>query len=225
MDGAGAAPPSAAAVLRDHWSYGRWAAGTGMLSWAPTDLYVLVLPLWGGLGASAGLKALMTLVMPAVQAQNAASNLLTPILVRARGQASFRGKLTAAMVCFSTFSIGYWLLLGIAHKPLVHWLYNGRYDHVAHVLWLLGALPLFSGMGEALSDALRALERPDRIFWAAIASTTVTIGLGVTVAARWGVAGVAIGQIASAIAAAGVLWMALARLQKRIRPAIAAAGL
>jgi hypothetical protein len=39
------------------------------------------------------------------------------------------------------------------------------------------------------------------------------------------VAGVAIGQIASAIAAAGVLWMALARLQKRIRPAIAAAGL
>src|SRR5690348_1671137 len=55
------APPSASVVLRDHWSYGSWAAGTGMLSWAPTDLYVLVLPLWGGLPASAALKALMTL--------------------------------------------------------------------------------------------------------------------------------------------------------------------
>lgn len=222
MAGSGAAPPTVASVLRDHWSYGRWAAGTGMLSWAPTDLYILVLPLWGGLGASAGLKALMTLVMPAVQAQNAMSNLLTPLLVRARGQSAFKRILMIAMLCFASFSIGYWLLLGIVHKPLVHGIYGGRYDHVGTVLWLLGLLPLFSGMAEALSDALRALERPDRIFWAAIASTTATIGLGVTAAARWGVAGVAIGQIASAIAAVGVMWMSLARLRKRVRPAIAA---
>jgi O-antigen/teichoic acid export membrane protein len=224
MAEAGAAPPSAAAVLHDHWSYGRWAAGTGMLLWAPTDLYVLVLPLWGGLGASAVLKALMTLVMPAVQAQYAVSNLLTPLLVRARGQSSFKRILRTAMLCFASFSISYWVLLGVVHKPLVHWLYNGRYDSVGPVLWLLGALPLFTGIGEALSDALRALERPDRIFWAAIASTTTTIGLGVTAAAGWGVAGVAIGQIASAIAAAGVMWMSLMRLRKRVQPAVATVG-
>jgi O-antigen/teichoic acid export membrane protein len=166
----------------------------------------------------------MTLVMPAVQAQNAVSNLLTPLLVRARGQSSFKRILTIAMLCFASFSIGYWLLLGIVHMPLVRGLYDGRYDTVANVLWLLGALPLFSGMAEALSDALRALERPDHIFWAAIASTTATIGIGVAVAARWGVAGVAIGQIASALAAAGVMWMSLARLEKCARPAVAAVG-
>ena len=220
----GGAPPTVPAVLHDHWSYGRWAAGTGILSWAPTDLYVLVLPLWGGLAASGQLKALMTLVMPAVQAQNAVSNLLIPLLVRARGDARFGRILTTAVLAFASFSIGYWLLLGFVHAPFVHWLYAGRYDGIAALLWLFGALPLFSGIGEALSDALRALVRPDRIFWAAIASTTTTVALGVTAAARWGVGGVAIGQISSAIAAAGVMWMSLARLRKRAQPAVVAVG-
>lgn len=220
----GAARPARAAVLRDHWAYGRWAIGTGALSWAPTDLYVLVLPLWGGLRASAALKALTMLIMPAVQAQNAASYLLTPALVRARGASHFARMLGTVLVCFVAFSSTYWLLLVAARGPLVHGLYGGRYDEIGPLLWFMGALPVAHGVGEAFADALRALQRPDRVFWGAAATMATTVGVGLAAAARWGVAGAAAGQLASVIAAAVVMGVSLLRLRARVRPAVATIG-
>lgn len=218
---AGASLPE---VRSDHWAYGRWAAATGMLSWVPLNLYYVALPIWGGFAVTGALKALVTLVMPLIQVQAALSNLLTPALVRARGGRDFGRLLRASLAGFALASLGYWLLLGALHPLLIHWLYGGRYDDVGPMLWLVGILPLFAGTGEALSDALRALERPDLIFWAALASSGTTVIVGLGAAALAGVTGAAVGQALSLAAAAAVMWLFLARLRQHARRAASKAA-
>jgi O-antigen/teichoic acid export membrane protein len=207
----------AARIRWDHWSYGRWAAGTGALAWVPENLYLIVLPLWNGLVASGVLKVLITLTMPAMQAQGAVANLLTPALVRARGGAGFGRLLRAALGGFAITALACWLLIGAFHRPLVHWLYGGQYDEYSALLWLAGAIPLLSGVGEALSDALRALERPDLAFWAAVGSCATTVSLGLGAAALWGVAGAVMGEMISLATAAALMGVFLARSRDRAR--------
>ncbi|HEX6536115.1 MAG TPA: hypothetical protein VF041_16070 [Gemmatimonadaceae bacterium] len=211
-------------VRGDHWAYGRWAAVTGMLSWVPLNLYYVALPAWGGFAAAGALKALLTLVMPLVQVQIALSNLLTPALVRARGRPVFARLLRTALVWVALASIGYWLVLGALHSVLVHALYGGRYDDASHLLWVVGLLPLATGTGEALIDALRALERPDLNCWAALASslTTATVGLGA--AAMAGLTGAAVGELLSLTVSAVMLWIFFARQREQAHRTSAGTG-
>ena len=189
-------PPDAAFVQdvrHTHWRYGKWAATTGALQWVPGHLAFLVLPIWAGLEAGGALKALLVMVMPVAHIYGALSVLTVPMLVKARAQRGFGGLVLGLTALITLGTCLYWALLAWWGPELMHWLYAGQFGEYAALLWLVGALPVLSGIEALLGAALRALERPNEIFWAHLGATCFALTLGLWLIAVYGVWGALIG--------------------------------
>ena len=214
--GTGHAPVEggARAVFALHWEYGRWAAAGGLLAWVCTYSYYLVLPYWGGLDATAALRALYTLGIPVSHAQTALATLLIPSLVRTRSTRQFDRLLRFGIGGFAAASISGWLVLGLTGRALVHLVYGGRYDAYGYLLWGVAAVPIVAGTCDILRSALRAQERPDQVFWGYGVGAAVTATVGLVLTFRLGVLGPMLGEIASSVAAAIAMGIALRRARR-----------
>jgi len=135
----------------------------------------------------------------------AVSTLLLPSLTQVRGEARFGTLVRYSTVLFVFGSVVYWLFLGLFHDPLVAWLYGGQYGEDAQLLWILGLVPLATGVVSVLGAALRAFERPDQVFWAYAFSAVLGLMLGVTLMFAWGVVGAAVGLVAYSVGTAGAM--------------------
>ena len=184
-------------VFGDHWRYGRWAVPTRVFTYIPGNIFYLVLPVWGGLAAGGGLKALMNMIMPVLQAYAALTTLMLPLLTRARGTLEFERLVRVGLWVFACGAALYWLFLGLTHRWLTDLLYDGRYVEDASLLWLLGLLPVLAGVLGVLGSALRAQERPDRMFWAYMLTTAAAVTVGLGCVATWGLVGAVIGLLLS----------------------------
>jgi O-antigen/teichoic acid export membrane protein len=192
-------------AFEDHWRYGRWGAAGHMIAWAPGNIYFLLLPIWGGLGASASLKALLNLVVPIQHANMALSVLLLTALSSARETARFDTLVRFALMCFVLGSLVYWLLVGLFHEPLINLLYGGKFRDEDDLLWLLGLVPIGAGVEAVLGAALRIFGRPDQIVWAYVWSTAVALTLGLITTLVWGLVGAVVGLLASSVVVAGAM--------------------
>lgn len=190
-----------------HWSYGRWAVGAAVLTWVPGNVYYVLLPIWGGLEATGTLRALVNLVTPIIHTNVALSLVLLPALVSVRGTPAFKQRVTMAALVLCSGAILYWVALGYLHQPVLRWLYDGKYAADASTLWLLGLLGVASAVVAVCGAALRAMARPDRVFWAYMGSSLVAVIAGVSLISLWQVRGAAIGMVLSAVATAvGLAW-------------------
>ncbi len=199
-------------AARVHWNYGRWSAAAHAIGNVPENVGYLLLPIWGGLAASAAFRAVMNLVLPVMHGITAVSTFLLPSLVQARGQEEFKHLMRLVLVLLLTSSVAYWIMLGLFHSSLVTWLYKGKYAEYSTLLWLVGLLPLVRTMESVFGAAVRALERPDHIFWAQMLSAIVilTVGLGLVIA--WEVVGAMVGYLISQTTLAGTLvWLYINR--------------
>jgi O-antigen/teichoic acid export membrane protein len=184
-------------LFEDHWRYGRWAMATGALIWATGEGYNLLVAVWGGLEASASMRALWNPIMPMVQIVAALGVLLLPAFAQARGQGGFGSLIRFMLVPFVLGPVLYWLALGMLHQPIVAWLYSGQYAEYADLLWLMGLIPILSGVIAVIGGSLRALESPDRVFFAYALSTVVTVSVGAGFTFFWGVTGAVVGLLIS----------------------------
>lgn len=177
--------------FRSHWKYGRWSLTNQALNWLPLNISYVILPIWGGLAAGASFRALMNLIMPVMQGVWAMSTVLLPALVRARtaGRGVLAARVRSATALFVLGSAAYWLLLGLLHRPLVSWLYGGQYTEHAGLLWLLGLCPVLVSAKLVLGNSLRAIERPDRLFWAHVLPAATALTLGTALVYSKGIAG------------------------------------
>jgi O-antigen/teichoic acid export membrane protein len=181
--------------VENHWKYGRWSVPNKGLTWASRNIFFLLVVTFGGLGVGASYKALMNLLMPWTQAATSLMALLLPTFARAREDSNFSSRIWLALILFVPASALYWLILGIFHDPIIALAYGGRYAEYAELLWLLAFVPVIGMVRDVLSQALRALERPDWLFWASVASTVVTGILGVLCVYLWGMVGAGIGLL------------------------------
>lgn len=206
-------------VVSDHWGYGRWALATSAISWVPQNVLLIAMSGFTGLAGSAAFKAMLNLVMPILQSLSALGILLLPAMVRVRGRPAFRKLIWVALGLFVGGALAYWLLLGTFAAPLVGLLYKGRYAHTAELLWVIGLLPVSVAVVSVLSTVLRAVERPDQIFWAYVASAVVTVSGGIWALSRWALMGAAVGQLAvsgtTAVALAAIVIMRRRRARAR----------
>ena len=167
-----------------HWSYGKWSSATGVLQWAQLYGWYLVLPMWGGLGASGSLRALMNLILPIVQVDIALAGLLVPMFVRARREPKrFQLLVAFTAVVFVGQAVIYGLVLALFGVSLMQAVYAGAYTADSRLIGALASVPIFIGLCSVFSSALIALERPDRVFQGTSAAAIVSIPLGF-----WGIA-------------------------------------
>jgi len=209
---------SLADVATSHWSYGRWALGSGLFGWVPGNLVLLAMPLWHSLDDVATLRVAMTLIMPVLQAEGALAALLTPALVRARLSGQLRSTAKRALTIFFAFSLLYVpLVIGFGSR-LAQWLFGDHYQFDRPTLGLLAATPLFIAISLVSAGTLQALERPDQIFWinAALAVGTCVVGLPFVFV--WGVAGALASMLLSAVMGAALATWASLRLTRGARP-------
>jgi O-antigen/teichoic acid export membrane protein len=202
-------------ALEHHWKYGRWSVANKALAWVPHNIFYILLPIWGGLAAGASFKALMNLLMPVLQANAALAVLLLPVFVGAREGSAFGTQVRLALIPFVLSSALYWALLGIFHDPIVALAYGGRYAENANLLWLLGLVPFVAAVKEVVSQSLRALERPDWLFFAFMLSAVATVPVGVWCVYRWGLFGAGVGLVLSHGIAAVLVVALLVVLQRR----------
>lgn len=194
-------------VVRRHWQYGRWAAATRIPMRLPGHLVYFLLPALGGLAATGAMKALANLVRPYQQATAALGILLISSFSSISDRERFFRWVRLAGVAFITAGIGYWILLGVMHSTLFRWFYGENYAEYAWLLWLLGLQPLFAGLTEAVSAALRAVERPDLLFWARTYATGATLPVTVGLIVAFGLTGAVVGSAVTAlITAATMVW-------------------
>ena len=184
-------------VLKDHWRYGRWASGSAALAWIPGNVFTLFLPIWWGFEASAAYKALFNLLLPMLHVIIALGAILLPELVARRGLPDFRRLATHFLVLFISGTTIYWLFLGVFGEHILQILYAGKYLEYGNLLWLTGVIPIIGAIVSVSMVALQALELPNMIFRAYLASSGVAITIGPLCVIVWSVNGAMIGWLAA----------------------------
>ena len=201
-------------ALKDHWRYGRWASGAAVLAWIPGNVFILFLPIWWGLEASAAYKALLNLLLPMLHVTTALGSILLPVLVSRRGLTDFGRLVTRFSIIFILGTTAYWLLLGVFGELIIKFLYTGNYLEYVHLLWLTGIIPIMGALVAISMVALQALELPNMIFRAYLASSGITLTIGLLFILTWGVSGAMIGWLISYIVTATIMIILLSMRQK-----------
>ena len=199
-------------VITDHWRYGRWAMASALVAWFPDNIYYAVLGRTANLEGTAALRALVNLINPMVHVQIALSAVLIPALVRRHARAGFAAmnRMMAKLLAISTpAAVVYLALLWFYRFRVFETLYRGHYEtYASGPLFLVALIPLASGPIMVFGSGLRAMARPDSIFWSYVIGVATTLCLGLPFAVKWGVAGATLGLlIASCVTALSMAWL------------------
>ncbi len=207
-------------ITTSHWDYGRWAVATNILSWIPGNLYMLLLPLWGGTAATGEMRASFNLVMPVLQVLTAAGPVLLPVLVKSRDSGRFAGQIRTLGVVLVIPPLLWTGLLFVAGPALASFVYDGAFEVSRMTLIFLGFSTVFTALTLVLAAALRAMEAPKLVFRGYLGATLICLAAGVPMTLSHGVAGAAAGMLLSMVVNAVILWFTLgnriaARMQSR----------
>ena len=92
----------------------------------------------------------------------------------------------------------------------MHLLYAGKYDGLTSFLFVLALLPVVTGIGSAINNAVIAAEKPKLVFFAYLCSGSATLLGGVFLVAHFGLRGAVYGMLLSAATFTGALAVAFA---------------
>jgi O-antigen/teichoic acid export membrane protein len=144
----------------------------------------------------------MNLVMPVLQAISVLTMLLLPALVRERnvGVERMQRTMIAFLTLFCLGALVYLAVLWLMRDRVFPLFYGGKYAEYAGLpLFLTGMLPLGTCITAVLASALRAMERPDLLFWCSLASMLSALAIGIPMSAAWGVTGALSGLLVSSL--------------------------
>jgi O-antigen/teichoic acid export membrane protein len=205
-------------VAEDHWRYGKWAAASAVVAWFPDNIYYVVLPTIAGLEGSAALRALINLINPVLHTSAALSAVLIPTLVRHRdrdGIAGMTRTMKTVLALLTPASMAYATVLFLCRSVLFQTFYNGNYrEYSGMALLLVAMIPIATGVIMVLGAGLRAIERPDYVFWAYVVASLSTVCIGLPLAHILGIVGATAGMLVSSSAAAvSLAWLYRRRAQ------------
>jgi O-antigen/teichoic acid export membrane protein len=185
---------------REHWSYMKWVLATAFVFQLTTQGYYWLVAGILSVGDVAGLKAIYLLVAPIDQLFAALSFIVLPRM-STHSAANRPGHLVSLLKRYSLFSVGatatFALVVRVVGRPVLHVLYAGKFDDLATLLFTLALLPVVMGIGHAMNDALKALEKPRLVFFAYLCSGAATFLVGIPLVTRSGLRGAVYGMLLS----------------------------
>jgi O-antigen/teichoic acid export membrane protein len=185
----------------EHWKYSKWVLATALVFQLTTQGYYWIVAGFVSVKDVAGLRAMQMLVAPMDQVFIALSFLVLPALA-ARYATNSMGKFLSFSMRYAlavvTATALFALAVRIVGKPAMHWLYNGKFDDLAPMLYILALLPLTMGIGTVMGIALSAAEKPKLVFYAYLCSGTATLVGGIPLVIRFGLMGAVYGLLLSA---------------------------
>jgi len=193
----------------EHWKYSKWVFSTAFVFQLTTQGYYWIVAGFLSVKNVAGLRAMQMLVAPIDQVFIALGFLVIPALA-ARYASSEMGDFLSFTKRYELVVVSVTALFALAvrlmGRPVMHWLYAGKFDDLAPLLYILAFLPLTMGIGNVMGGALSAAEKPKLIFYAYLCSGAATLLGGIPLVIRFGLVGAVYGLLLSA----GVYTAALA---------------
>ena len=192
----------------EHWKYSRWVFVTALVFQLTTQGYYWLTAAFLSVKDVGDLRAMYNLMAPLDQLFGAVTLLVLPML-------SFRfasRRLSGLIPLWKYYCLG-WVLITACFAVLVtefgkstmHILYAGRFDDVADIIKTMALLPLVFGIGHTMNAALKAMEKPQAVFYSYVASGTATFLIGLPLIIHFGLRGAVYGMLVSA----GVYTLAL----------------
>lgn len=188
---------------REHWKYSKWVLATAFLFQLTTQGYYWLVAGFLSTKDVAELRVIYLLVSPIEQALIAVSYLMVPALA-AHYAANRMGSLLSLWKRFTLVAVGVTGLFAVAvwtvGKPVMHLLYEGKYDGLAAYLFVLAFLPMVLWIGNAMNHGLNAVEKPRFVFWAYLTSAAATFVGGIPLVMHFGLWGAVYGMVVSGVA-------------------------
>jgi O-antigen/teichoic acid export membrane protein len=211
---AGGPAPVIRETWRRHWRYGRWALASCVASWTPTYIFYPLLSTFSGVAQSGELRALMNFFSPLDQTLSALALLFLPYAARIQAEQGFRGLnvLTRNLMVLSVLGAGiYWGLIIEFREPVFRLLYAGKYARVDNLVPVLALGSMFWSAGYGPAIALRAIESPHAIFVAYLATTVISVIVGIPATRAFGLKGAVWASNASEVASFVILMFLMKR--------------
>ena len=187
----------------EHWKYSRWVLVTALVFQLTNQLYYWLSAGILSVKETGDLRAMYNLVTPVDQVLIAMSFLVLPMLSRRAASRGIAGLLpvwkaycAGALLVTAVFAA----CVNLFGKPVMHFLYAGKFDDVAPLLGMLALLPVVMGIGNTMNAAIKAMEKPKLVFCAYVYSGATTVLLGVPLVTHFGLRGVVYGMLISATA-------------------------
>ncbi|MGB8986945.1 MAG: hypothetical protein WCC37_10105 [Candidatus Sulfotelmatobacter sp.] len=185
---------------REHWEYSRWVLATAFVFQFMHQGYYWLVAGFLSVNQVGNLKAMYILIAPVEQVMISLSFLLLPALTARYVAGNFDGFLSLwkrYALAMAGITLLFAITVRLAGTPVMHILYAGKFDGLAPLLFVLALVPLWTGIGNTFSDALRAAERPRLVFYAYVSSALATFIGGVPLVIYFGLRGAVYGMLLS----------------------------
>ena len=196
---------------REHWEYTRWVLATAFVFQFMHQGYYWLVAGFLSVKEVGELKAMYVLIAPVEQIMISLSFLFLPALAAkyvAQNMDAFFAFWKRYALLMVGLTVTFALGVRLVGSQVIHVLYAGKFDELAPMLFLLALVPLLMGIGNTMSDAIRAAEKPRLVFYAYVSSAVATFLLGLPLVSYFGLRGAAYGMLVSAAAYTGTLALA-----------------
>jgi O-antigen/teichoic acid export membrane protein len=192
----------------EHWKYSRWVFVTALVFQFTTQAYFWVVAGVLSVKEVAELRAMYNLALPVDQIFGAITLLVLPQMAlqfAAQEFVQLRRLWRQCSLMFLGISSAFALVVGFGSLQLLHVVYGGKFDSVSPLLRWYVLLPVVMGVGNAANAALKAIEKPQAVFYAYVTSGVTTFVLGIPLVMYLGLRGAVYGMLLSAASYAAVL--------------------
>jgi O-antigen/teichoic acid export membrane protein len=185
----------------EHWKYSRWVFVTALVFQFTTQGYYWLAAAFLSVKEVANLRAMYNVVTPVDQIFVATAMLMLPIMSSRYSSRHLEG-LLGIWKRYALFSIvvtgSFALIVRFFGRAILHLFYGSRFDDTAALVGTFALFPVFMCIGNTINAALKAMEKPNIVFWAYLASGTTTLVLGLPLMIHFGLRGAVYGIISSA---------------------------
>ncbi len=186
----------------EHWKYSRWVFVTALVFQLTTQGYYWLAAVFLSVKEVANLRAMYNVVTPVDQIFVATAMLMLPIMSSRYSSRRLEG-LLAIWKRYAFFSIvvtgSFAIIVRICGRSILHLFYGNRFDDTAALIGIFALFPVVMCIGNTINAALKAMEKPNVVFWAYAASGTATLAIGLPLLIHFGLRGAVFGIITSAL--------------------------
>jgi O-antigen/teichoic acid export membrane protein len=207
----------------EHWKYSRWVLVTALVFQLTNQMYYWLSAGILSVKETGDLRALYNLVGPVDQVLIAITFLVLPMMSRRAASQGVGGVIPVwKAYCAGSLVVtgGFAACVNLFGKPAMHILYMGKFDDVAPLLGMLALLPVIMAIGTTMNATLKAMEKPNLVFYSYVCSGSATVLLGAPLVTHFGLRGVVYGLLLSATAysvslAVFLIWMVSSKVIER----------
>jgi O-antigen/teichoic acid export membrane protein len=204
-------------VVSTHLRYGKWSVFSNLLAWAPENVYYLLIPYFASIEMNAIFRIYMLMIMPISQLYLSISIQLLPRIAKIIESRKLFSIFRYYVLGFIALAIINYVVLVVAQRIIMRSLKIVEVYPIDHYCYyLMGLIPIFSGLNLLACRGLMAMNRPKYIVISQTLAFFTNAIIGILLLNYSARLSPIIGNITGSIFSALLTWIILFRLHQKI---------